>query len=433
MGHPRRRIAGPVPLRQHRGSSPEGPEEGKRPPGLDHRDHPHRPPPQGHLRRRRLPAERMGGGGVRLCHLGRLRCAHQDLLQMVEAGVGGGAVPHRCPAGAFERRGPRGNRGGAAARAGRPSAAQAPHRRPRAPAGPWSCPAFRPGPRSLREGGGEVGVPPQPGSLAHGAGGGPSLVQEEGPQGRTGRDCARVQSGDGGGRSANQLCVPLPAIVWLLGRAGGPWHDRADRRGGDGRALPQRRQRPRRAGRPGPQPGSRSASWKRGAGGAARHRRPGDRPPPGGPRRRAPPVEPHPRRQPPGRDEAQRAPRGGRPQAGPGGDGRQRVRPRRGGQGPGGVGDRGRAAGPAPPLSPARAAGRRRPGHPHGGASRGEGRGRFSERPGPFVRREAIDVLKDIGTRQSVPALQAVVDRNDGLNVGRARDAIAAIQARADK
>jgi hypothetical protein len=32
-----------------------------------------------------------------------------------------------------------------------------------------------------------------------------------------------------------------------------------------------------------------------------------------------------------------------------------------------------------------------------------------------------------------VPALQAVVDRNDGLNVGRARDAIAAIQARADK
>jgi predicted Zn finger-like uncharacterized protein len=57
----------------------------------------------------------------------------------------------------------------------------------------------------------------------------------------------------------------------------------------------------------------------------------------------------------------------------------------------------------------------------------------FLNDPDPFIRGDAIDLLKDIGTRQSMPALQAVVDRNDGLNIGRARDAIAAIQARAGR
>jgi hypothetical protein len=47
------------------------------------------------------------------------------------------------------------------------------------------------------------------------------------------------------------------------------------------------------------------------------------------------------------------------------------------------------------------------------------------------IRTDAMDVLKDIGTERSLPALQAVVDKNDLSDIGHARDAIAAIRARA--
>lgn len=47
------------------------------------------------------------------------------------------------------------------------------------------------------------------------------------------------------------------------------------------------------------------------------------------------------------------------------------------------------------------------------------------------IRREAVEILKDIGTRQSLPALQDLIDRNDFFTRQPAREAIAAIQARA--
>jgi hypothetical protein len=49
------------------------------------------------------------------------------------------------------------------------------------------------------------------------------------------------------------------------------------------------------------------------------------------------------------------------------------------------------------------------------------------------IREEAIGVLHDIGTEDSVPALQAVVDRNEAFTHDKARDAIATIRARAGK
>ena len=51
--------------------------------------------------------------------------------------------------------------------------------------------------------------------------------------------------------------------------------------------------------------------------------------------------------------------------------------------------------------------------------------------PDVGVRQEAIAILAEIGTRQCVPALQAVMASNDAGTRDRARDAIAAIQARA--
>jgi hypothetical protein len=46
------------------------------------------------------------------------------------------------------------------------------------------------------------------------------------------------------------------------------------------------------------------------------------------------------------------------------------------------------------------------------------------------LRRDVVDVLKDIGTQQSVPALQAVAARKDGGLARSAREALNAIAAR---
>jgi hypothetical protein len=49
------------------------------------------------------------------------------------------------------------------------------------------------------------------------------------------------------------------------------------------------------------------------------------------------------------------------------------------------------------------------------------------------IRESAIDVLKEIGTEQSLPALQRIADGNDGFTKRRARDAVAAIRGRAGR
>jgi hypothetical protein len=49
------------------------------------------------------------------------------------------------------------------------------------------------------------------------------------------------------------------------------------------------------------------------------------------------------------------------------------------------------------------------------------------------IRETAIDVLKDIGTEQSLPMLQMIADGNDGFTRRRAQDAVKAIKARARK
>jgi hypothetical protein len=49
----------------------------------------------------------------------------------------------------------------------------------------------------------------------------------------------------------------------------------------------------------------------------------------------------------------------------------------------------------------------------------------------PGIRKDAIEVLKDIGTEQSLPALQAAVDSKEFFTSGPAAEAIAAIRSRA--
>ena len=49
------------------------------------------------------------------------------------------------------------------------------------------------------------------------------------------------------------------------------------------------------------------------------------------------------------------------------------------------------------------------------------------------IRMDAIDILKDIGTQQSLPTLQRIANSNDGFTNRRARQAVAAIKARSRK